>query len=188
MCIYIKLELYLLYIRTRCSNPSKPCFCCCFPSPPLFFFFFRRLFRWASGGHQRPRMLPQTPPGAENWSPRAAFGSLWGDFWVPDCIICTLLKHRYLPDFQPNLDLGNTQMPSRKQSLPVFCFWLHSAPPFLVFPGRSGRLEGGNCVPKAPKRVPRVTPKWPKIRQNCTPVPPDVLGGPRGYPPRCLEA
>ena len=150
--------------------------------------FFERLFGWASGGHQRPQMLPQTRPGAEKGSQRAALGSLWGDFWVSDCIIGTLLKHRYLQHFQPNLHLGSTQMPSRKLSLPVFCFWLHSVPPFFIFPRRSGRLEGGNCAPMAPNRVPKVTQKWTEIHRNCTPVPPDVLGGPRGYPPRCLEA
>ena len=49
-------------------------------------------------------MLSQTPPGAENGSQRTAFGSLWGDFWVPDCIIRTLLKQRYLLQFQAEIE------------------------------------------------------------------------------------
>ena len=119
---------------------------------------------------------------SEKGSRKVTLGAIWGHFWSQKLNIATLLKHCYLPYFQPKMQFWDHLMPSGTRAYGNLSACLATEAHFFVSFGLLAGLEGANWVPEG---LQKRTPNHPKSIRN----PPGwSLACPRVYPPGASEA
>ena len=65
----------------------------------------RKVFRWTLGGPWAAKMTPSIPQSSKKVSQKVTLGVFQRHFWAHNLNIGTLLKHCYLLQFRPKMEL-----------------------------------------------------------------------------------